>query len=372
MDLSRFSIAFTEDPSPGKAMALAEAAMENGAESLMLLACDENECHPEQFDDWLRSLAVPVCGGVFPQLIHNWQNQKSGYLVVGLPGKVTVHNIPGLSDTRVDLHDKVEEALGHAETPESLFVLVDGLSSRIGAFLDTVYDQLGSDPVYIGGGAGSLSFQSRPCLFSNQGMLVNHAQLTALPWRLHLGVEHGWEKFAGPFVVTDSTSNIIHSLDYRPAFEVYREHVEADSQRSFTENDFFNIAKAYPFGLEKADGSILVRDPISRTGEDLNCVGEVSSNNTVYLLKGKNANLIQAAESCAAGLSAGEGPAILADCISRVLFLENDFFLELDAVKKSLGERPFIGILTLGEIANGGDYCLEFYNKTFVLAATVN
>jgi hypothetical protein len=24
--------------------------------------------------------------------------------------------------------------------------------------------------------------------------------------------------------------------------------------------------------------------------------------------------------------------------------------------------------LTLGEVANGGDYCLEFYNKTMVLA----
>lgn len=371
MDPSRFSISFTADPSPGAAMRLAEAAIGNGAEALMLLACDENECQPGQFNDWLRTLSVPICGGVFPQLIYDWQNQKSGYLIIGLPTRVAVYNIPGLSDTSVNLHDRARETLDLSEPPESLLVLVDGLSSRIGAFLDTIYDQLGSDPVYIGGGAGSLSFQSRPCLFSNTGMLVNHAQLTTLPWKLHLGVEHGWEKFAGPFVVTDSTSNVIHSLDYRPAFDVYKEHVEADTNLRFTENNFFDIAKAYPFGLEKADGSILVRDPINQVDEDLHCVGEVSSNNTVYLLKGRNSNLIEAARNCAAGLPAGSGPAILTDCISRVLFLEDDFFLELDAVRKSLGERPFVGMLTLGEIANGGDYCLEFYNKTFVLAGTV-
>jgi hypothetical protein len=251
-------------------------------------------------------------------------------------------------------------------------VLVDGLSSRIGALLDGVYDNLGSDPVYFGGGAGSLSFQSKPCLFSNQGMLADHAQLTVLPWQFGLGVEHGWEKFAGPFVVTNSTRNVIHSLDFRPAFEVYREYVEADSGRRFTDDNFFDIAKAYPFGLEKPDGSILVRDPISRTDNDLNCVGEVPANSVVHLLKGQTANLIRAAAAGAAAVPKGAGPAILADCISRVLFLENDFLEELDAVRQSMGDRPLFGMLTLGEIANGGDYCLEFYNKTFVLAATLD
>ncbi|MDP3518328.1 MAG: FIST C-terminal domain-containing protein [Pseudohongiella sp.] len=372
MSLSRFSLAFTADPSPAAAIALADTAIANGAESLILLACDNNGCHPQQFDDWLGRLSVPICGGVFPQLIHDWKNHDQGYIVVSLPEKAVIYNVPGLSDPAADLNTTIESLLGTGEPPLSMMMLVDGLSSRIGELLDAVYDNLGSSPVYFGGGAGSLSFQSRPCLFSNLGMLVDHAQLVVLPWRFALGVEHGWEKFAGPFVITDSTRNVVHSLDFRPAFEVYRELVEADSGQHFNDDNFFDIAKAYPFGLEKPDGSILVRDPISQDQNDLNCVGEVPSNSLVYLLKGEASNLIRAAATGAAAVPSGTGPAILVDCISRVLFLQNDFLQELDAVMQVLGKRPLLGMLTLGEIANGGDFCLEFYNKTFVLAATVD
>lgn len=370
MDIDRLTVEFTPDPSSAAAIALAESALERGARSLILLACDANDCRPEQFDDWLRQLSTPVSGGVFPELIHGWRNHQQGYIVAGLPDTTTVFNIPGLSDPAADFTQLVEEAVGGGVAPQSLLVLIDGLSSRIGAFLDGVYDNLGSDTVYFGGGAGSLTFHSKPCLFSNQGMLQDHAQLTDLPWPFVLGVEHGWEKFAGPFVVTGSTRNIIDSLDFRPAFEVYRGHVEADSGRRFDNDNFFAIAKGYPFGLEKPDGSILVRDPISRSGTTLNCVGEVPANSVVYLLKGQAANLIRAAASGASAIPPGNGPGILADCISRVLFLEDDFSKELDAVRQTIGHRPVFGMLTLGEVANGGDYCLEFYNKTFVLAAT--
>lgn len=370
MDLKNFSLAFTDDPSPAAAIALADAALSNGAESLILLACDNNECQPEQFDSWLNGLKVPICGGVFPQLIHNSKNHHLGYVVVGLPAKTIIYNIPGLSDSDADFTALLDAALGSDEPPQSILVLVDGLASQIGELLDAVYDKLGSEPVYIGGGAGSLSFQSKPCLFSNQGMLEGYAQLTTLPWAFNLGVEHGWEKFAGPFVITDSTRNEIHSLDYQPAFDVYRKLVEDDCGHTFSDDNFFDIAKAYPFGLEKPDGSILVRDPINQSNKNLHCVGEVPSNSIVYLLKGKSANLIKAAAKGASAIPSGKGPAILADCISRVLFLEDDFQIELDVVEQALGGRPLIGMLTLGEIANGGDYCLEFYNKTFVLAAT--
>ncbi|MEL6845597.1 MAG: FIST C-terminal domain-containing protein, partial [Bacteroidota bacterium] len=53
------------------------------------------------------------------------------------------------------------------------------------------------------------------------------------------------------------------------------------------------------------------------------------------------------------------------DCISRVLFLEDQFYRELEAVYDS--ETPLLGALTLGEIANFGKDFLEFYNKTAVL-----
>jgi len=367
---TNFFVAFTQDPAPAALFELAEAALRNGAQSLLILAADGNNCQPEMLDPWLMAQTLPLCGGVFPQLIHDQKNYEHGYIVVGIPAKVDVFNVPGLSDARADFAESVETLLADHELPVTMLVLVDGMASRIGAFLDGIYDVLGSEPVYFGGGAGSLSFEPKPCIFSNQGMLHDHGQMTVLPMRFTLGVQHGWEKFAGPFVVTGADRNVIQTLDFRPAFEAYREHVEADSGRVFSDDNFFDIAKGYPFGMEKPDGSIVVRDPITHTGNDMNCVGEVPGNAIVHLLKGQPERLIAAAQAAAEQITPGEGPAILVDCISRVLFLESDFVSELETVKRSLNERPLFGILTLGEIANGGDYCLEFYNKTMVLAAT--
>ena len=54
------------------------------------------------------------------------------------------------------------------------------------------------------------------------------------------------------------------------------------------------------------------------------------------------------------------------DCISRVLFLEGDFDLEMKAAR--IPDLPMVGVLSIGEIANSGQDYLEFYNKTAVVA----
>ncbi len=365
----QFELSFTEAPEAQALFDLAAQALDKGAKALLILAADANNCQPGDFDPWLSACPVPVFGGVFPQIIHGGSNHEKGYILAALSQPVTIHNVVGLSDPEADYFDVIDPLFADKPEPASVMVLVDGLASRIGALLDAVYDVLGSEPSFFGGGAGSLSFVQKPCLFSNQGMLVDHAQLIVMPGRFALGVDHGWEKFAGPFVVTAGERNVLESLDFKPAFEVYRKHVEADSGRRFDADNFFDIAKSYPFGMEKPDGSIVVRDPITCDENNMVCVGEVPKNSIVYLLKGRPENLIAAAGRGASNLPAGKGAALLTDCISRVLYLEGRFVEELAAVQSELGERSLFGMLSLGEVANGGDYCLEFYNKTLVIAA---
>lgn len=361
----------TTDPSAQIAHQSVNELVNRGARSILLLAADGNNCSPEQFDDWLRNIPVPIFGGIFPQLIFSGANHETGYLILGLSDECEAYPVQGLSTESIDFSAAIESALESRRLNcGSMMVLVDGLASQIGGFLEGVYDVLGGDISYFGGGAGSLSFQHKPCLFSNRGMLMDHALLVAMPGRVDVGVEHGWQKFAGPFAVTSASRNVVAALDYRPAFDVYRELVEADSGRRFDSEDFFSIAKGYPLGMEKSDGSLVVRDPITRDGDKLVCVGEVPANSVIHLLKGIPERLIEAAGVSASRIPSGHLPAFLVDCISRVLFLQDRFGDEVAAVKNQIGERPLVGILTLGEIANGGDYCLEFYNKTLVLAAT--
>jgi len=372
MNLQAIRVEITGDPSLQALQGLVASVLGAGSQAVLIMAADANGCQPEAFDPWLRTLPVPVAGGVFTQLIHGHRNHETGYVVVGWPEPLEVRHVGGLSDPDVDFTGAVMAAVGEAAQLTSVMVWVDGLSSRIAAFLDGLYDVMGADVAYFGGGAGSLSFVKRPCLFSNRGMLQDHAQLVLLSQLVSLGVDHGWERFSGPFVVTQAQGNVIQSLDFQPAMAVYRSLVEGHSGTTFSSDNFFDIAKGYPFGMAKADQSLVVRDPISTDGHALVCVGEVPVNSVVYLLKGEAAKLIQAAADGSARVRSDDGPVFMVDCISRVLFLGERFAEEVQAVQAHMGERPVIGALTLGEIANGGDYCLEFYNKTMVLAGLIN
>lgn len=362
-------VSFTPQSTVQALAQIVAQALQAGSKSILILAADGNDSRPETIDPFLLAQTVPISGGVFPQVIHQQENHEYGFVVIGFPVLATVFNVPQLSDPEANYAEMIAEHFPDDLRPKSMLTIVDGMSSRIGSFLDGVYDVFGSEPVYFGGGAGSLSFKQKPCIFSNQGLLVDCAQLTLLPLDFQLGVEHGWQKFAGPFVVTSSDRNEVQSIDFRPAFSVYRELVEAQSGRQFDDTNFFDIAKGYPFGMERPDGSIVVRDPITHAADNMICVGEVPENSVVYLLKGGAEQLIEAAAEGAARLRPGTDVTLLFDCISRVLFLEDRFVEELVAVKHSIGDRPMVGVLSLGEIANAGGYCLEFFNKTLVLAA---
>lgn len=360
---------FSPEPGVQTLFGLARQALDGGARSLLLLAADANDISPVDVDAWLGACPVPVFGGVFPQLIHGERNYSTGYLVVGLSQPVEVIAIPGLSLGEHDHTALLESQLGTRQSTASVMLLVDGMASGISALLDSLYDILGSDPVVFGGGAGSLSFTQKPCLFFNEGLREDHAQITLLGARLRLAVEHGWEKFAGPFLVTEADRTELKSLDFQPAYGVYRDIVEADTGLRFTDHDFFEIAKGYPFGMERPAGDLVVRDPVTRSGGSLICVGEVPVNSVVYLLKGQPDNLVRAAGRGAQRIGRGAAPVIVTDCISRVLYLGEHFSEELAAVGSHVAPGTLLGMLTLGEIANGGEYCLEFYNKTLVLAA---
>jgi hypothetical protein len=362
----------------GTASALFEnidKAIGSGAKSLLILACDENGFEPEQVDNKLQSVSAAVFGGIFPQIIFGQTKLEKGSIVYGLPVAVDVFHVEKLSDSEQDYYDQIEPIAENIQPGSTLITLVDGLSSRIAALLESLYGTLGSNNQYLGGGAGSLSFEQKPCLFSNAGLRQDCAQITQINTRISLGIEHGWHPFAGPFLVTGAQDNTINSLDYRPAFELYREVVEADSKQTFNDSNFFDIAKAYPFGLDSLKDDVIVRDPLLQKDNDLVCVGEVPGNHMIHILKGEADNLLAASAQCVKSAVKADTDyqfALLFDCISRVLFLEERFQEEVDNIYSGLPDSvPLIGVLSLGEIADSGNTCLEFFNKTTVLGAFV-
>ncbi len=342
---------------------------------VLLLIGEENPPDIVELIAQLNARNVEFFGGIFPGIIYGERRFREGVIVRALPALAPPFVVSGLDKEDVALPDFGPKILQPAEKKYTALILVDGLTSNIALFLSEIFNRCGNSMHYVGGGAGSLSLRQAPCVFSKHGFLQDSAIVAFLKLESHLGVRHGWQKIMGPIVATKTQKNLIIELNWRNAFAVYRETVERDAGREMSPENFFDIAKGYPFGIYKEGEEDVVRDPIAVNEKgELICVGEVPENTVLYILKGEPATLIQAAgqavEDCR--LHVGQMPqhTLIVDCISRTLFLEEKFPQELATINhkfSGLGARNLpIGMLSLGEISSYGEGFVEFFNKTIV------
>jgi hypothetical protein len=321
----------------------------------------------EQLGAAVRELDTPVFGGVFPAVLHDGTRETDATVVAGLTTEPSVTVVPELSDPGTALDEHLPAA---TSVPDggTAFVLVDAFASRVEEFVSELFAAYGVSLSYLGGGAGSLDAEGQPCLVTGDGLVGDGAVLATVDAPTSVGVQHGWEAVAGPFRVTAADGPRLAGLNGESAFAVYREIVEGDGDRSFDTGDFFEVAKRYPFGISRLDGEMIVRDPFE-VDEDgvLTCFGDVPEEAFVHVLRGDEESLVEAAGE-AAEQAAGGRDVLCFDCISRVLYLQDVFGRELDAIGGA--DEPTVGALTLGEIANDGRGHLEYYNKTVVVATT--
>ena len=354
---------------------LKQAVDDENTSGILILACNANGFTPELVDGVLKQCEKPLFGGVFSQILFNKERLEKGTIVAGIRQPVITTVIRDISDISDDLEAMMEHTVEwQFLLNKTMFVFVDGLSQHISTLIESMFNCCGLLPNYIGGGAGSLT-ERKPCVFTGEGLLEDAAVFALTDTKSGIGVAHGWKPVAGPMRVTEADYNTVVSLNWRPAFEVYRETVERISGKSFDKSDFFQLAKGFPFGIVKMAEEMVVRDPIALDGNGLICVGEVPLNSCVYILKGEKDSLIagaakarQLAESSYRQVVKGKGKKLpttfFMDCVSRVLFLQSDFNEELETVYSG---NPLLGALTIGEIANTGKNYIEFYNKTSVI-----
>lgn len=339
--------------------------------TVMILACDDNGFTKELLDPILQQSTHPLLGIIVPSIIYNTNKYDTGTLFIRLTDMMDTHIISDISQKEYDILDEAMELQMDRfhEDVRTMFVFVDGLAKNIGECVNVLFDNYGLDINYIGGGSGSLSFEQKPSLFTNEGLLKDAFVYAYSKCHSSIGVSHGWKSISGPYQITKSEGTVIHEIDYKPAFEVYKQVVDTHSSEAISEDNFFDIAKSFPFGLITITDEKIVRDPIILDGMSLVCVGNVTQDSYIDILYGENEALVEAARHAAnmseERLDFHKDFTLFIDCISRVLFLEDHFKNEIEAVYKS--DTPLVGALTFGEIANNGRDYLAFYNKTSVV-----
>lgn len=341
-------------------------------QSVLVLVAEDSPLVNQAFEPLnalLTSLPIPILGGVFPAVLFNHQKHTRGTVFIGFKERLKVHRVDQLSDkTAAQIDAEIEsQSVSFTEAVHTLFVFVDGLSKQVGPSTQALYENYGLNCNYVGGGAAFLSLETKPVIVSNQGILSDTLIYAFSCQASRLAIAHGWQFLRGPYEVTKVKHNTLIELDYRPALNVYEEAIGDFLPTALNENNFFNLAKAFPFGIQTLYDNVIVRDPIKLRGHSLQCAGDFREGSYVNILHGSKQNLIDAAAQVAEKMQCCSEQAELVfimDCISRALFLEADWDQQMTPFKAL--KLPMVGALSVGEIANNGYYYLDFYNKSLI------
>jgi hypothetical protein len=349
---------------------LADIQTDDNFKSLLLFMASEAAYSDQVLIPLLKSSTKPIIGGVFPELIYMGERKNSGVLLIPLTFELNVE-LFDLSKSHEDFLNQLEFNQKNKSHPlRTIFVFIDALSNNKEAFLESLFNFFGINPTYIGGGAGSLKFEPFSCILDNTGIYSNAAVIGCGSMKIALGVAHGWQSVSVPLKVTKTHKKQLISINWKPAFEVYKEIVEMHSGRKFTDNNFFDIAKSYPLGISKIDAEMVVRDPFAVVDNAINLVDTVNQGEYVEILHGDLDSLLSGAskarEIAFSKIEGGmdKNSIFCIDCISRVLYMGKDFRRELDTISQ---KNEVAGILPIGEIANSEESFLEIYNKTIVI-----
>lgn len=320
---------------------------------------------------FLNEQTINFIGGIFPMVVYENDVNERGIVIHRLTNVINISTIKNISQKKYTIPPINFEPNNNY----SLITFVDGLTSNISTFLSNLYENYGMQTTYFGGGAGSLSLKQKPCVFSKNGFFKDAAVVCVNKMKSNIGVKHGWKKLDGPFIVTKAHQNTIEEINWENPFSTYKKVVEKNANTNFDDQNFFELASGYPLGIIKEGAEHIIRDPLSvKDDRFLICVGQVEENTMINIMKGENKSLINAAKIATEEVvnqTKKAKNAIIIDCISRILYLKDDFKYELEAVSKTIKNKfpdiQICGALTLGEISSYGNGYIEFYNKTIVV-----
>jgi len=258
-----------------------------------------------------------------------------------------------------------------------LLLLSDGLGGDQMEVVRGAYEVVGTEVPLVGGCAGDdLRMQVTHQLFGDralQGAVVCAAVGSDAP--IGIGVQHGWRKVGEPMVVTASGANRVHTLDDRPALDVYLQRLGAPADVATDAAAFTRFALTHPLGLSRRSGEE-VRFVAEANFEDrsLGCNAEVPQGGLAWMMEGDSDSVLAATDvACHDALAALGGQAPLGlvafDCIARRGVLgEEGVVREVDRIASHAGGAPVAGFYTYGEIARTRGMS-GFHNQTLVVLA---
>ncbi|HBE93159.1 MAG TPA: histidine kinase [Gammaproteobacteria bacterium] len=332
--------------------------------------------HIGELQDLCRGLKVPLVGAVFPLLLADGQFQTDGVVLVCFEKMPPFYLEENLPQEETELEQRVQNMAGRIssqtddEDNTTLLVIFDAMLPHISTILEKLYLHLADSVQYMGANAGSETFQPMPCLFNNHEIIENGVLALLLSPHTGAALEHGYCAPEHLIAATSTAGNRIISINWRPAFDVYRERIREQYAVDVTSDNFYQYAVHFPFGIMRADGEVLVRIPVALAEDNsLFCVGEVPENAILTLLDAPEAKSLHTVEQLLKQCDDSDRDILTFYCAGRRMHLGESANSELELLQEQMGNRSLYGALSLGEIGSSrkGGYPL-FHNASLVCA----
>ena len=325
---------------------------------------------------------VPLVGAIFPALVQDGHFLTSGVWLLcfkEMPFFALYDNLPTEAAEAERAVEKIADAIRAQidHIPDmTLFTLFDAMVPNIGTLLDNLYLHLANRVHYAGANAGSETFQPMPCLFDGERTVQQGVLLLLLTRHKGAILEHGYHTNPQTSYATSTNGNCISQIDWRPAFEVYRELVREHYGVEITAENFYQYGVHFPFGIVRANHHVVVRIPVKLTGEgSLLCVGEVPPNSVLTLLKAPAVSSVETLNKLNEGLkllngNIADAELLLFYCAGRRLHLGiSSSTAELESFISLTHATQVAGALSLGEIGGSTVHGYPlFHNATLVAA----
>jgi hypothetical protein len=185
-------------------------------------------------------------------------------------------------------------------------------------------------------------------------------------------LEHGYVAPDDTATATATIGNRIVSIDWRPAFDVYREIVHARYGVILTRENFYAYASHFPLGILLANNDVLVRIPVALQDDgSVFCVGEIPPNALLTLLQSPAPVSMASARRVVqelAKISRTTDAGMLAFyCAGRRMHLCAAAEEELAVLQTAAPGRTLAGALSLGEIGSVARHGYpQFHTATLV------
>jgi hypothetical protein len=383
MPPSRWFAVGSADSERGAATrALDEALIHNDAKLLVVFCSESHDLGLVLREISARSGSVPLIGCTTAGEIATSGPGEAGLVVAALGGDgfwIETGVAHGVSS------DPRAAGMGAARCLSSppddrphraLLLLSDGLAGDQQEVVRGAYGVLGAGVPLVGGCAGDDLRMTKTFQLYGDRVLSDSVVAAGIASSapLGIGVRHGWQRVGEPMLVTGSAGNHVHTLDDRPALDVYLEHLDVVETAGLDERELTRLALTHPLGLSRPSGEEEVRfiGGADFAKRSLSCIAEVPQGALVWMMEGDVESVLAATDAaCADALAPLDGQAPLGvlafDCIARRGVLgDNEIQTEIDRLAAMVAGAPVAGFYTYGEIARTHGM-RGFHNQTLVV-----